>query len=88
MARAGAPSAPTTRSRRQINSYVPRGELVRRGGGWEAAALTLTMISLEELLGQLLQMASCSPYSVIIAIIDSEHSVGGALGELIGSWCR
>lgn len=41
--------------------YPPRGELVRRGGGWEAAVLTLTMISLEELLGQLLKMVCCSP---------------------------
>jgi hypothetical protein len=46
------------------------------------------MMSLEESLGQLLKTVFCSPYSVIIAIIDSEHSVGGALGELIGSWCR
>jgi hypothetical protein len=88
MAPAGAPSAPTTRSRRTINSYVPRGEPVRRGGGWEAAVLTLTMISLEELLGQLLKMVFCSPLLVIIAIIDSGYSIGGTRGESTGSWCR
>jgi plasmid stability protein len=83
MGRAGAPSAPAPRSRRQIISYVSRGELVRRGGGWEAAALTLTMISLEELLGQLLQMVFCSLYLSLLLSLIANVPLEGLLANLL-----